>query len=239
MHNKVAKITDSLKSFFEKAGKTRAVLGLSGGIDSALVAKLAVMVLGSDNVTVLILPNEGLTTQDNIDDAESWAKELGIKYENISINQFIEQFDKMPWSASDIANMNVQARVRANIMYHYANTHDSLVLGTGNKTELMLGYFTKYGDGAVDCEVIGNLYKTEVWAISKELGLPEVIINKAPTAQLAEGQTDESEIGMNYQEIDSILQKFESGGSSETENEKKLWERIQNNKHKGEIPPSI
>ncbi|MBU0727993.1 NAD+ synthase [Patescibacteria group bacterium] len=235
----VDNITQNLKSFFKEANKKKAVLGLSGGVDSALTAKIAVMALGKENVTALILPNDELTNPDHVQDASNFAEELGIKYETISINDFINSYDSLPWQASGFAKMNVQARARANILYHYANTHDALVLGTGNKTELILGYFTKYGDGACDCEVIGSLYKTEVWEVSKELKLPEKIIEKTPSAGLAPDQSDENEIGVGYQEIDEILKKFEQGEKPETENEKKLWNRIQANGHKSEIPPII
>lgn len=235
----IEKITNNLKSFFQKAGKSKAVIGLSGGIDSALVAKIAVIALGAENVTALILPNNNLDQTESVTDALNFAKDLGIKFEVLPIDDCLAKFDTFPWEASNIAKMNIQARTRSCILYHYANSHDTLVLGTGNKSELTLGYFTKYGDGACDCEVIGSLYKTEVWEASKELELPEKIIKKAPTAHLSDGQTDESEIGMKYVEIDEILIRFEQGKDPETDNEKKLWERIQANKHKSKMPPII
>ncbi len=239
MNDRITSITNNLKSFFQKTGKTKTVLGLSGGVDSALTAKLAVMALGKENVTALILPNNNLNQDQHVRDAEDFAQTLGIEYHIIPVDPLLNPYSDLPWDASKLADMNVQARARANILYHYANTHDALVLGTGNKTELTIGYFTKYGDGACDVLPIGNLYKTEVWEMAKELDLPEAIVSKIPTAHLAEGQTDEEEIGMSYEEVDTILQKFESGGEPETENEKKLYERIQANKHKGEIPPTI
>ena len=233
MNQKIQHITNNLRSFFQKTDKQKAVLGLSGGVDSALTAKLAVLAIGKENVMAIIMPNNKLNQEQEVQDAEGWAKELGIEYHIIAINDFIGSFDNLPWEASNLADMNVQARIRANILYHYANTHDALVLGTGNKTELILGYFTKYGDGACDCEVIGSLYKTEVWEAGKELGLPEVIINKKPSANLHEGQTDEEEIGMSYQEIDNLLK------NGEWKKNELLAERIQSNKHKSEMPPTI
>ncbi|MBN2087642.1 NAD+ synthase [Candidatus Peregrinibacteria bacterium] len=232
-------IVSNLKQFFLKSGKQKAVLGLSGGIDSALTAKIAVMALGAENVTALILPNNNLNQSEEVTDALNFAKDLGIKFEVIAIDEFVSKFSELPWEASKIANMNIQSRARACILYHYANSHDALVLGTSNKTELALGYFTKFGDGACDCEVIGSLYKTEVWESAKELGLPEKIISKSPSAQLADGQTDEAEIGVSYAEIDEILKKFEQGKEPETNNEKLIWNRINANKHKGEVPPTI
>ena len=239
MTTKVAPIVESLKSFFQSTDKQKAVLGLSGGIDSALTAKFAVMALGPENVTAIIMPTSKNTKSSCVHDAEEWAKELGIEHHTITIDSYISPYSGLPWEASGLADMNIQARVRANILYHYANTHDALVLGTGNKTEMMLGYFTKYGDGACDCEVIASLYKTEVWETARELSLPEAIINKAPSAGLFEGQTDEEEIGMTYAEMDKILVGFESGIQPATEAGKKLWRRVQSNRHKTELPPTI
>jgi len=238
-NSKVDSIITNLKLFFQNAGKKKPVIGLSGGVDSSLVTKIAVMALGAKNVTALILPNLDINQTECVADAENFAKELGIKYYTIPINDCLKSFDKMPWKATEMANMNGQARARTCILYHYANSNDALVLGTGNKTELKLGYFTKYGDGACDVLPIGNLYKMEVWEAAKELGLPDKIINKTPSAGLAPGQTDEGEIGVRYKEIDEVMKKFEQGGEPETINENKIYQRIIDNKHKGEMPPVI
>lgn len=232
-------LVKGLKDFFQKSGFKKAVLGLSGGVDSALVAKLAVMALGKENVTALLMPKEGLSSAHSISDAKAWAEELGIKYEIIPINPFLKNYQALPWKETQQAHMNIQSRIRATILYHYANCHGALVLGTGNKTELTLGYFTKFGDGAADILPIGNLYKTEVWEMAKELVLPEAIIQKTPSAELREGHTDEAEIGMSYAEIDEILKKFEIRGKAETKNEMKLEARIQINEHKHQTPPII
>lgn len=208
-------------------------------MDSALTAKLGVMAFGKKNVTALILPNEGMNKPQNIRDAESWAKKLGIDYQTILINPFIEAYERLPWKSSSLARMNIQARVRMTLLYHYANTHNAIVLGTGNKTELTLGYFTKYGDGATDILPIGDLYKTDVWTMSKELGLPEVIIHKTASAELMHDQTDEGEIGMEYAEIDAILKKFGKGGKPSNEPERKLYNRMTANQHKNASPPII
>ncbi|MBN1258269.1 NAD(+) synthase, partial [Candidatus Peregrinibacteria bacterium] len=121
---------------------------------------------------------------------------------------------------------------------HFANTHEALVLGTGNKTEIEIGYFTKYGDGACDLLPLGGLYKTEVGEAAKLLGIPNEIIEKTPSAELAEGQTDENEIGMTYAEMDDILKKFAKGKKLSSQNEKTLRERITDNRHKN-LPPVI
>ncbi len=232
-------IIGGLKSFFKKVNKKKAVVGLSGGVDSALVTKLAVMALGATNVTALILPNIDMDQSECVADAENFAKKLGIKYYTIAINDYLRAYKKFPWKESSMANMNAQARARSCIIYHFANSNDALVLGTGNKTELTLGYFTKYGDGACDILPIGSLYKTDVWKMSKELGLPEKIIKKTPSAGLVPGQTDEGEIGMPYIKMDEILKRFAKGIKPKTPAEKKLSKRIMANKHKSEMPPII
>ena len=239
MQEKTARIIAKLQTFFKEAGFQKAVVGLSGGVDSALTAKLGVMALGKEKVTGILMPHEGMSSPSSLKDAEDLAKELGISYHIVPINPFIGQYKNLPWKSSPLADVNIQARARAVILYHFANTHNALVLGTGNKTEETLGYFTKYGDGACDVLPIGNLYKTQVWEMGAELGLPEVILKKAPSAELMEGQTDEGEIGLSYSQMDEILRKFETGGKPESEQEKALMKRIVENAHKGKVPPVL
>ena len=239
IQEKIKNISNNLKQFYRSSDCNKAVLGLSGGVDSALVAKIATMAFGAENITALIMPNEGITDPKNVNDAESWAKELGINHHIIHINTFVNSYEHLPWNAMEIAKMNVQARVRANILYHYANSNNALVLGTGNKSEVMLGYFTKYGDAACDVQVIGNLYKTEVWDAARVLKLPESIIQKKPTAELISEQTDEEEIGISYNEIDATLKSLEENNPPLTDTELELHERIVQNKHKRKMPPII
>lgn len=239
IQQKIDYIAEQLSAYLEKVGISKTVVGLSGGVDSALTLKLGVMALGADNVIALIMPNDGLTKLKNIRDAESWANELGIEHRTIPINPFIDGYEKLPWKSSSLARMNIQARVRMTLLYHYANTQNAMVLGTGNKTELMLGYFTKHGDGATDILPIGNLYKTDVWEMSEYLGVPEVIVHKTASAELLHDQTDEEDIGMEYAEIDAILKKFEKGEKPTSESEQKLYDRMKANEHKNEGPPII
>ncbi len=239
MQEKIDHIVARLSDYFKKAGIKKAVVGLSGGVDSALTAKLGVLALGKENVTALILPNKGVNKSQNVQDAIDWAKALGIQSHTISINPFIDAYEKLPWKSSSLARMNIQARVRMTILYHYANTHNAIVLGTGNKTELMLGYFTKHGDGATDILPIGDLYKTDVWKMSEYLGLPGVIVHKTASAELMRNQSDEEEIGLEYGEIDAILKQFETGKKPATDDEQKLYGRMKANEHKNEGPPII
>jgi len=239
IEDKIDSIVTNLKRFFEDANHSKAVLGLSGGVDSALTAKIAADALGPQNVSALIMPNEGLTDPQNVTDAEEWARDLGIQYFILPINSFLETYKSTAWEPSVMADMNLNARVRATLLYHFANTHDALVLGTGNKSELMLGYFTKYGDGACDVEVIGELYKTEVWEAAKALGIPDSIIQKAPSAELAPGQTDEGELGMSYAEADEILMKIEKGENPTGPAVDRVRELMKATEHKRTMPPSI
>ncbi len=239
MQKTIDRLVVALRAFVASTGLTEVVLGLSGGVDSALVAKLAVLALGQEHVTALVLPFTGVTDPANVKDAEEWAAALGIACKTIPINGFAEPYAALPWKASLMATMNLKARLRATILYHHANTHGALVLGTGNKTEATLGYCTKYGDGACDVLPIGSLYKTEVWEAAKVLGLPRAIIEKTPTAELLPGQTDEGEIGMSYSEMDSILRRFEAGRAAATEPERALWDRMQKNRHKTALPPVL
>lgn len=239
MNKRIKDIVSGLKDFFKEAGFKKAVVGLSGGIDSALVAKLGVMALGKDNMTALLMPNTGLSSDRSLQDAIAYAEELGIKYRVISIRDYVDRYKKLPWEENVVTAMNIQARIRMTILYHYANSHNALVLGTGNKTEETLGYFTKYGDGGVDVLPIGGLYKTEVWKMSEELKLPKAIIEKTPSAELKPGQSDEKEIGMSYAEIDKILQNLEDGEEPESDAEYKIYSRISANRHKSQMPPVI
>ena len=239
MDPRVDKITKALKDYFVKADFKKAVIGLSGGVDSALTAKLAVMALGKENVTALIMPNDGMSSESSVTDAQAWAEELGIAYEIVPIGDFVGRYKNLPWGESEAAFINVQARVRMTILYHFANSYQAIVLGTDNKTEAILGYFTKYGDGGVDVLPIASLYKTDVLKIAAALRIPEAILTKAPSAELSKGQKDEDELGMSYKEVDRILKKFEKGGAARTGDEKKLKARIEANKHKSELAPVI
>ena len=227
--NKVhSKLVKGIKQYFRKAGIKKAVIGLSGGIDSALALKLTADAIGNDNVTALLMPERGLTKKVNVEDAVNLCGLLRVEYKIIPINSFLREFKKIKtWKQNKIALINTKSRVRALILYNYSNTHNALVIGTSNKTEIKLGYFTKYGDGACDIEVIGSLYKTEVWELAKYLGIPKSIIHKVPSAELFHGHTDEKEIGEKYSDIDLMLK-------GKKKMSKKVKERIKENRHKME-----
>ncbi|MBI4452112.1 NAD+ synthase [Candidatus Woesearchaeota archaeon] len=235
-----------IREYFQKNNIKKAVIGLSGGIDSSLSAKLVADAIGKENVHGIIMPVKGLSSDENIKDAVDLCGLIGISYSIIYINDFVKDFEKLEWQ-SKIARMNTASRIRAVILYHYANTHNALVIGTSNKTEIMLGYFTKYGDGAVDIEVIGSLFKTDELELARFLKIPEKLIQKTPTAELYHGQTDEDELGVTYIVLDKILKLIEKGLSEQDIIKKgfdkkivrNIIEKINLSKHKRRMPEVI
>ena len=237
-------LTSGIRDYFKKSNVQKAVIGLSGGIDSSLTLKLAVDALGAENITGLLMPETGLTAEQNIFHAKALAEFFGVKIFTVPINKFLIDFNLLPWKPSPRAQMNTKSRIRMLLLYHYANTFNCLVLGTSNKSEVMLGYGTKYGDFAADIEVIADLYKEDVWNLSKFLELPDEIISKKPTAELMPGQTDEDELGANYHELDQILKKYEMGVEGLLDRGMHpglihgVIRRIEENKHKT-LPPHV
>ena len=200
-------ITAFIERVVADAGAEGAVLGLSGGIDSTLTAHLAVEALGEEGLHGLVLPSD-VNTDRNMSDAERVAELLEIEYDVIDINPVVDAFvDAAPdhAAADRMALGNVRVRTRAVINYFVANAEGRVVLGTGNRSEAMTGYFTKYGDQAVDCNPIGNLYKCQVRQLARHVGVPDEFVEKPPSAEMWEGQTDEEEMGLGYDTLDAIL----------------------------------
>jgi len=244
---------DRIQSFVretvEAAGAERCVLGLSGGIDSTTVAYLTVDELGADALHGLVMPG-AVSSDENMSDAERVAEDLGIEYDVVEIDPFVDQLaDRYPDAADDeLAVGNARARTRGVLNYFVANHEHGLVLGTGNRAEAMTGYFTKYGDQAVDCNPIGNLYKMQVRQLARDLGVPEDLVTKAPTAELWADQTDEDELGVGYDVIDAVLAVHVDGGvpasatadhlgvdASVVETVRELYEASE---HKRAMPPA-
>jgi len=198
-------LVKKIKQFFSEQGRQKAVLGLSGGIDSAVVLVLLCKSLGPKNITCILMPNTKITKKSSTQDAEALTKKLGAKYFVVPIDVILESFEQLPWEQSGIAKANLNARARALVLYNYANSRDCLVAGTGNKTEFYLGYFTKYGDGAADFFPIGALLKKEVMELGKHLRIGREFLDKAPSAELYQGQEDEKELGLSYDVIDELL----------------------------------
>ena len=188
-----------------ESGRKGVVLGLSGGIDSALVARLCANALGPEKVLALALP-DGKGGKD-LRDARRYAKDLGIDFHVVNIGPIASSMEKrLSATAADaITRGNLRARIRMTVLYYGANAEDRVVMGTGNKSEILTGYTTKFGDAAADFLPIGDLYKTQVREMATHLGLPPEIVEKPPTAGLWPGQTDEGELGISYADLDRVL----------------------------------
>jgi NAD+ synthase len=227
-------------------GRDGVVVGLSGGVDSALVARLACDALGPEHVLGLLLP-DAATPRSLVAETEAYGRGLGCEVRTVPIDPIERSFRAALPELSDRVSLgNTKARIRMTIVYAVARERHRLVAGTGNKSELLLGYFTKYGDGGVDLLPIGDLYKGEVWGLAEELGLPEAIRQRTPTAGLWEGQTDESELGVPYADVDRVLRGLErltpeagivAATGLPAETVRALIARVEAHRHKRRLPP--
>jgi NAD+ synthase len=197
-------ITSFISNYVSKSSTDGLVLGLSGGLDSSVVLKLAVNAIGPSRVLGLVMPSE-MTPREDVDHAIQLAKSLGIKYHTIDIDTLLQAYEELLIQKDSRAKGNLMARIRMNILYYQAAINRYLVAGTSDKSELQIGYFTKWGDGAADIMPIAGLYKTQVRALAKFLDLPAAIVEKKSSPRLWEDHLAEEEIGMDYERIDQIL----------------------------------
>ncbi|MCX3067970.1 MAG: NAD+ synthase [Cetobacterium sp.] len=197
-------LVNFLKEEANKVGFSKVVLGLSGGIDSALVAYLAAKAFGPENVLGILMPYKS-SSKESVEHAKLVVEDLGIKSKLIEITPMVEPYFQMNPDMDGLRKGNRMARERMCILFDYSAKEKALVLGTSNKTEMLLGYSTQFGDAASAINAIGDLYKTQVWELSKHMGIPQPLIDKKPSADLWEGQTDESELGFSYKLADEIL----------------------------------
>lgn len=241
----VTKLTDFIKRELSKTGLKRLVLGVSGGVDSGLVAFLSVMAVGAENLVGVILPYKTSDPQSE-KDAESLIAQLGLKKYRVDITPQIDNyFQKFP-NAGKNRRGNKMARERMSVLYDISALEKAVVVGTSNKTEIFLGYGTIYGDLACAFNPLGDLYKTHVRALARHVGVPENIINKTPSADLFSGQTDEGDFGYSYEDIDSLLFSLVDNRMSpeQCENEgfdpaliKRVIQLMKSNEFKREAPP--
>lgn len=237
-------IRSFIKTRVLEAGREGVVIGLSGGIDSATVLELVTDALGNEEVVGMIMP-DGETESTTM--ATEHAKTLNVETEIIDIQPILSTFTKRTnlfENKSEIGNL--KARIRMSLLYAKSNQTNKLVVGTSNKSELLIGYYTKWGDGGADLLPIGDLYKTQVYQLAKEMNVPQNIIERKPTAELWKGQTDEQEIGMKYSELDKILMGLERKFDDEkiiekmevdVEQIKRTKEMIKGTIHKRIFPP--
>lgn len=202
-------IVNYVKNYFLYSGAKVAVMGLSGGVDSSTTLALLVEALGKERLFVLILPYEGVSPKRDVEDAITLAEKFGVRYKVLNIKPIVDKFaEALGESLGKLERVvvgNIMARTRMVTLYAYANSLNGLVVGTGDKSEIMIGYFTKYGDGAADIMPIGDLYKTQVRRLALKLGLPENIAFKPSSPALWVGQKAEAELGAKYEDIDVVL----------------------------------
>lgn len=197
-------LTLFIRDFIEKNGFSRGILGVSGGLDSAVTLALTARALGNENTFALLMPYR-LSSPESLAHGRLICDALGIKPEVVEITKMVDGYlaDHPTESATQVGNLCARARMMA--LFDYSERRKSLVVGTSNKSELLIGYSTLYGDSAAACLPLGDLYKTQVFELASHLGIPEEIIRKSPSADLWADQTDEGEIGISYAELDEIL----------------------------------
>lgn len=234
-----------IKSEITRVGMSRAVIGLSGGLDSALSLALAVEALGRENVLAVRMPYKA-SSKDSLDHAQLLIDQLGVPGKTIEITEMVEPLFKLDPEINHMRKGNIMARERMIVLYDQSEVFKGLVVGTSNKTEILLGYSTLYGDSASAMNPIGDLYKTQVRQLSRAMNIPAPIIDKPPSADLWADQTDEKELGFTYAEVDKLLyllvdQRYSPQEAVEAGFDRKFVEtvvtRIRRNQFKRMLPP--
>ena len=243
-YNIIAKnLSSSYKNMFQKTGGLKAIIGISGGIDSAVVSAIACHAIGAENVLGYYLPYKK-SSQESLKDSKILAEKYGFKLEIIDISKTVDSFLENIEDITPLRKGNIMSRSRMVYLFDKAAEHKAIVTGTTNRTELLLGYGTWYGDTASSINIIGSLYKREVYGISSALDMPKSIMEKSPTADLWQGQTDEEEIGFTYELLDNLFYDIEQNQLNKEslyskygkEVVEKLVKRVVNNSFKRHIP---
>ena len=235
MNDVIERIAAWLQKKIGEAGAKGAIVGLSGGVDSSVVAALAKKAFGDDMLGIAMPCH---SDEEDGEHAGMLAEKLGIRTESVDVGPAFDAMKKGLPPGGGLADANLKPRLRMAVLYYFANKHNYLVLGTDNKVELMVGYFTKFGDGGVDILPIASFYKREVVEMARALGVPEPIITKPPSAGLWSGQTDEEEMGITYDELDSILSAIDKGETGDIDPEKleKVRSMVKKSEHKRRLP---
>jgi NAD+ synthase len=237
---RMGRVEQMIRYAYWNTGSKGIVIGLSGGIDSAVAAAFSCRAIGPANVLGLSLPTT-VSNPVDIRDAAELCQGLGMQHEVVSIDPILAGFRSLPgFMETPYLLGNLMARTRMAVLYYYANRDSRLVCGTSNRSEYMLGYCTKYGDNAADLQPLLHLFKTDVYIVAKELGIPEQIIRKVPSAGLWEGQSDEKEIGLTYAEIDTSLKALEGQEwQARTPAEERVLTLVKKSEHKRIAAPNL
>jgi NAD+ synthase len=237
---RMGQVEQMIRYAYWTSGCTGIVVGVSGGVDSAVTAAFCCRAVGPERVLGLLLPSS-VSNPHDLKDAEELCAKLGMEHRTISIEPLLEVFRAMDgFTSSPYLLGNLMARIRMAVLYYHANRDLRLVCGTSNRSEYLLGYCTKFGDNAADIQPLLHLYKTEVYSIARELGIPEPIIKKVPSAGLWTGQSDEGEIGLSYEEIDASLTYLEiNGWMASNPSQEKVLALVKKNAHKRLPAPSL
>jgi NAD+ synthase len=227
-----------LREQLAAAGVDGFVFGLSGGVDSAAAAALAVRAIGPNRVLAALLPCHSQPEDARL--GQLVADTFNIPIITVNLDGAYDALTSaLPPSAHRLVAANIKPRLRMISLYYLAQSHNYLVLGSGNKAELLVGYFTKYGDGGVDLLPLGDLSKTQVWELARELGVPQEVVDRPPSAGLWPGQTDEGEMGITYHELDRVLAAIEAGETAgiKPATLDKVRGMIADSAHKRAVPP--
>jgi NAD+ synthase len=237
---RMGQVEQMIRYVYWNSGCTGIVIGVSGGVDSAVAAAFCCRAIGPDRVLGLSLPS-AVSNNKDCEDAAALCAMLRMEHRIISIEPILDTFRQLPgFTASPYLLGNLMARIRMAVLYYHANRDHQLVCGTSNRSEYLLGYCTKFGDNAADIQPILHLYKSDVFVMAKELGIPEPIIQKTPSAGLWEGQSDEKEIGLPYDQIDTALRALEAHDwKPENPTEKKVLSMVKKSGHKRTGAPNL
>jgi NAD+ synthase len=237
---RMGQVEQMIRHAYWSSGCTGIVIGISGGIDSAVAAAFCCRAVGADRVLGLTLPST-ISSPDDTKDAATLCAAYGMTHKVVSIEPILSGFAAIPdyWESRFLLG-NLMARIRMAVLYYYANRDNRIVCGTSNRSEYLLGYCTKFGDNAADIQPILHLYKSDILEMAKSLDIPDRIIKKTPSAGLWAGQTDEEEIGLSYREIDASLAALErQGWQADTPAEEKVLGLVKKSTHKRVAAPSL